>query len=1047
MLQHVGPNDDAVTVFSAQLPYGDVATYTGTETIVEHMFIRYNTSIVDDMFSRYIAVLTPPAPRVAARAPERPQVRVQANAASEDTRTGLQRVTSAVGIVASGITASHTALIDAAGAAIFLMLGNQNELRFELVRPSGARIDPTSTDPAVGYASIQDDGAFSFAGYHIEAAEPGVWTLEVTGTDAAAPEGTIYAVSTLIPIVPGTGVSLTASIDREQYAAGSTMTITAALVEDGEPVVDANVTAIVIHPDETTATEVVLHDDGANGDATTGDGVYTGLVTATIEAGFYTILVTAARPDPGFTREQALNAFVSQSGTVLSGSIADRGVDTDGDGLYNQLVIDVGVTVDVTGAYRVFGTLTDGAGTAIEQVRAEQDLAPGAQTVSLAFDGAALFALRHDGAYVVDDLVLEEVATAVGLGRAAPYTTAVYAHTEFQRPPCVLTGTATDRGEHTDSQGQMPYEALVVEVEVDMLTSADVQAHAKLYAADGAFVASARTSATLPAGVSVLGFRFTAPQIFRSGKAGPYTLRLFSLWGSAVSLRVPGVVATTQPYALEDFAPPTSFTVGGTVTGLVGTGLVLQDLHFLRITPGNGPFAFSLPTETGDPYGVSIVTQPSNPLQICTITNGSGTVGTADITDVAVSCVEVPFVGGLDPAFGAGGRVAGGLIGGAVAMGLQSDGKIVLLATRTLTRYTSDGRLDTSFGTAGEVSVTFGSGVLSTAQGLAIQPDDKIVVVGFMRIGSNEDFAVARFEPNGGPDLTFGDGGHAGVSFGTGVDRAWAALVQSDGAIVVAGHAGLSSPLGPDNDFAVARFTPDGRLDSSFGDGGKVTTNVAGRTDLAVAAALQSDGKIVLGGRVAGTSGEDVGLARYRSDGRPDPEFGDEGVARAHLSVTIFGDQVAEVVIQADDRILVAGSATAPSGATFGASNGFALARFELNGTLDESFGDGGLVTTIFSTQNDFGQGMALQPDGRIVVVGQRSNNLNPDFAVARYRPDGRLDTTFGDGGTFTLDFFGAGDVASCVAIQTDGKILVAGSARNVNVTALALARLTGTAS
>ncbi len=144
-----------------------------------------------------------------------------------------------------------------------------------------------------------------------------------------------------------------------------------------------------------------------------------------------------------------------------------------------------------------------------------------------------------------------------------------------------------------------------------MLAGADVQAHAKLYAADGGFVASCRTRAALPAGISQLAFRFTAQQIFRSGKAGPYTLRLLSLWGSTVSLRVPGVVATTQPYLLEDFAPPPRFTVGGTVTGLAGSGLVLRDLHFLQITPGNGPFTFPLPTETGEPYGVSVVTQPS----------------------------------------------------------------------------------------------------------------------------------------------------------------------------------------------------------------------------------------------------------------------------------------------------------------------------------------------------------------------------------------------------------------------------------------------------
>jgi len=1040
MVPFVGPNDDAVTVISAHLDYADRSTYSGF-TVVEHMFIRFNTSIVDDLFRPLIAVLTAPGPRLVDRARKRPQS-LAPDGSSAEPLTGLQRVMSAAGAVANGMTSSHGALIDATGPALFLMLSDQDGPLFALLRPSGARIDPSSTDPAVAYNSTQDNGSLSFAAYQINDPEPGIWTLEVPGPAAAPLDGAAYTVSAHIPLVPGTGVSLTAALDTDRYPAGSPMTITAALTEDGNAVVDATVTATVVHQSGTTVTTVVLHDDGTNGDATAADGVYTGLLTASSEAGGYTIIVIAERPDPAFRREQVLGAFVSQSATALSGSVADHGVDTDGDGLYNQLVIDVGVTVDVAGSYRVFGTLTDGADTTIEQVRAEADLEPGARTVSLAFDGAALYALRHDGAFVVDDIVLEEVATGMGLGRAAPYTTAVYAHTEFQRPPVLLTGDAADRGEHTDSLGEMPYEALVIEVEVDMLAGADVQAHAKLYAADSSFVAACRTSATLVAGISSLAFRFTAEQIFRSGQAGPYTLRLFSLWGTALSLRVPGVVATTQPYALEDFAPPTQFTVGGTVNGLVGSGLVLQDLHFRQIAPGNGAFTFPLPTETGDPYNVTIVAQPSSPLQICTVANGSGTVAHANITNIAVNCLDRPANSALDPAFAAGGMVASGLIGGAVAMSLQSDGKIVLLSTRLLTRYGTDGRLDQSFGTNGEAPLVF-SGVSITGQGLAIQTDDRIVVVGSTLVGFSDDFAVARFDPNGAPDLTFGTNGKASVGFGTGTDRAWSALIQSDGAIVVAGHASLSSPLGPDNDFAVARFTPQGQIDASFGDGGKVTTNIAGRTDLAVAAALQPDGKIVLAGRVAESSGgEDIALARYRTDGQLDPDFGEGGIARLHMSVSSFGDQVAAVMIHQDDTILIAGSATAPSAATSGASSAFALARFKSDGQPDENFGDSGVVKTLFTALDDIGRALALDADGRIVVVGQSSNRLNSNFAVARYQPDGTPDSSFGDGGKVMVDFFGSFDNATCVAIQPDGKILAGGSARNVTTTVLGLVRL-----
>ena len=233
--------------------------------------------------------------------------------------------------------------------------------------------------------------------------------------------------------------------------------------------------------------------------------------------------------------------------------------------------------VDVEAAYTVFATLSDGAGTAIEQLRIEQQLEPGQQTVALAFDGARLFAFGHDGPYLVEDLVIEDVATETGLAVGPAYTTAAYAHTDFQRPLLLLTGTASDHGAHTPNMERMPYEELVVEVEVDTAVAAEVETTAKLYAADGTFVAAASTSSSLEPGLVMVTFQFTASRIFRAGQPGPYTLQLFNLQGTAadgtpVQLQAPGVVAVTQPYELQDFAPSPRFTVSGTVTGLTGTG-------------------------------------------------------------------------------------------------------------------------------------------------------------------------------------------------------------------------------------------------------------------------------------------------------------------------------------------------------------------------------------------------------------------------------------------------------------------------------------------
>jgi len=175
-----------------------------------------------------------------------------------------------------------------------------------------------------------------------------------------------------------------------------------------------------------------------------------------------------------------------------------------------------------------------------------------------------------------------------------------------------------------------------------------------LHAEDGTFVAPGRSVSSLAAGLSTLEFRFAAHEIFGAGKAGPFNLRLLSIWGTStdgapVSLRASGVVAVTQPYQLVDFAPSPEFTVGGTVTGLLpGEGLLELELAAEGPpgTPtttthraGNGPFTFTFPTlVSGNTYEVRVKTQPTNPAQVCTITNASGTIEDANVTGVEVQC-------------------------------------------------------------------------------------------------------------------------------------------------------------------------------------------------------------------------------------------------------------------------------------------------------------------------------------------------------------------------------------------------------------------------
>jgi uncharacterized delta-60 repeat protein len=480
---------------------------------------------------------------------------------------------------------------------------------------------------------------------------------------------------------------------------------------------------------------------------------------------------------------------------------------------------------------------------------------------------------------------------------------------------------------------------------------------------------------------------------------------------------------------------PSSFTLGGTVSGLEGSGLVLISEGFEQPITDNGDFTFARPIPSGWLYDVRVKTQPTDPSQVCSVTRGKGTITDANVTDVAVNCTAQADTGGLDASFGEAGKVTTGLIGGAVAMALQSDGKIVLLGERTLARYDGEGRLDMSFGDSGQVNVVFSGGVQDEAQDLAIQADGMIVVAGFTRVGSSDDFGVVRYDADGSLDEGFGTGGKVSVDFSAGVDRATAVLVQPDGSIVVAGHASISSPLGNDNDFAVARFTSDGALDTSFGAGGKVTTNVAGRTDLAYAAALQADGKIVLAGRVADDGGDppDLGLVRYNDDGSLDTDFGESGSVR--LATPNTWDEAADLAIQGDDKIVAAGFAT-------DGSYGFALWRFNADGGRDSGFGSDGFVRTALTPRDDYGRALVLQEDGKIVVVGQTSNLEKPDFGIVRYTPAGVLDSSFGVDGMLSVDFFGSGDEARDVALQADGRLVVSGTAVNGASNGLGLIRL-----
>jgi uncharacterized delta-60 repeat protein len=483
--------------------------------------------------------------------------------------------------------------------------------------------------------------------------------------------------------------------------------------------------------------------------------------------------------------------------------------------------------------------------------------------------------------------------------------------------------------------------------------------------------------------------------------------------------------------------PPISFTVGGAVTGLEGAGLVLSNLGE-DLPVGNGAFTFSQALPTGVPYDVRVATQPSDPAQICIVINGTGTVAESNVTDVAVDCVTPAPVTELDSSFDSDGKVTTAGLRGANVVAVQPDGKIVAAGEFALARYDTDGHLDQTFGGGdGKVTTGLDTGFFGDAGDVAVQPDGMIVVVGITGTGFGENFGVERYDAQGNVDTTFGGGdGKVATDFNGGVDRAYGVAIQPDDKIVVAGHA--ADATGTGSDYAVARYDPAGVLDPTFGDGdGLVTTNIEGEADFGHAVTLQSDGYILVAGRVSddGGSGEDFGVVRYDPSGVPDPSFGTSGVAIADFGSESIANGL---VVQPDGKIVVTGSAVGD----------VALARFRTDGTLDPTFGNLGLVRTDFGVlvgpfpASEYGSDVALQPDGRIVVAGTSEFDRGSDMAIVRYLANGALDTSFGTDGKLTVDFNGGFDSGRDVAMQADGKIVAAGTAVNGTSVEFALVRV-----
>jgi uncharacterized delta-60 repeat protein len=316
---------------------------------------------------------------------------------------------------------------------------------------------------------------------------------------------------------------------------------------------------------------------------------------------------------------------------------------------------------------------------------------------------------------------------------------------------------------------------------------------------------------------------------------------------------------------------------------------------------------------------------------------------------------------------------------------------------------------------------------------VAIDSLDRVVVAGYTLSGSNTDFAVARLTAAGALDSSFDGDGKQTIDFSGIDDVADGVAVDSLNRVVVAGYVHQTIDDYDYSDFAVARLTADGALDFSFDGDGKRTITFAGAPGDAAAygVAVDSFDRVV----VAGWAGDDFAVARLTVSGEPDSSFDGDGMQTVDFGAP--DDKAFGVAVDSLDRVVVAGDTENPPNA---ATHDFALARLTAAGALDNSFDGDGKQIIDFGSPADLANGVTVDSLDRVVVAGASHNGLNYHFALARLTAAGTLDSNFDGDGKQVIDF-GGEDVVEGVAVDSAGRVILAGYANGQGFVA---ARLTG---
>jgi uncharacterized delta-60 repeat protein len=362
------------------------------------------------------------------------------------------------------------------------------------------------------------------------------------------------------------------------------------------------------------------------------------------------------------------------------------------------------------------------------------------------------------------------------------------------------------------------------------------------------------------------------------------------------------------------------------------------------------------------------------------------------------------------------------------AIALQPDGKVLLAGTCVngtnedfcAARYYPDGTLDTTWNGTGKVLTPIGSS-FDVATAIALQSDGKVLLAGYCYNGTNYNFCAARYNANGTLDSGWGSAGKV-ITISGGDEYALAIALQPDGKVLLAGSCGVS----PNLDFCAARYNANGTLDTTWNSSGKVTTPIGLGADIAYAVALQPDGRVLLAGYCRGPvsdefASDDFCVARYNANGTLDTTWNSTGKVITFVDIE---DRATAIALQPDGKVLLAGYCS--NGANFN----FCAVRYNANGTLDATWnGTGKVITAVVGAREV--TATTLQPDGKVLLAGSCSNGTNNDFCAARYNANGTLDSTWGSAGKVITPIGTGADRATAIALQSDGKVLLAGTCAN----------------